>query len=409
MNVLYLSHRIPFPANKGEKIRTFHQIEHLVGQGHRVTVFAPTESRQEREFQRGLERALQVETVTEPLAPAWQRKLHGLTRRQPISVAHFDSPALQQRLDRHLQREPVDVIICTSSTMAAYVFRCTSIRRRREYGQPRLIMDFMDLDSDKWHQYQRSSRWPMSWIYRREAQLLSVEERRVHAEFDACLFISQSEVDLFARQVGGRDKLHVSANGLDTRAFHPPATRPDNRAPVFLFTGVMNYRPNEDAVLWFADNLWPEVLRHWPEARFIVAGMDPSARIRQLARTRGIEVTGYVDDILPYYHGADVFVAPFRLSRGVQNKVLQAFACGVPVVTTGMGAEGIDCQHQQHLYLGDTEKELLEGIVRLVTEPELAQRLATNALALVRDHYSWPGRLAGLAELVHKPSLKVVA
>jgi len=159
-------------------------------------------------------------------------------------------------------------------------------------------------------------------------------------------------------------------------------------------------------VLWFVKTQWPEVRARWPDARFVIAGMTPSNRVQALAEHDGIEVTGYVTDILPYYHRADVFIAPFRLARGVQNKILQAFACGVPVVTTGKGAEGIACQHNEHLLVGETPDAMIEAIDRLVNNADLVQRLKNNALSLVQQSYSWQGQLAGLGELVRQSELQ---
>jgi len=407
MNIIYLSHRVPFPADKGEKIRTYHQLEYLAKQGHSIAVFSPLETQKEQLFSDGLARALPVSVHCALLPSGLWRKGVSLMQSKPVSVSHFYSRRLQQQIDAHLARQPVDAVVCTSSAMADYVFRSAELSARSGRSRPRLIMDFMDLDSDKWHQYQQQSEGIMRWVYQRESHLLSGMEQRIYHAFDACLFISENEVDLFSIELGERTKLHVSANGLDTQSFYPPTkTIKKPRGPNLLFTGVMNYKPNEDAVLWFVKTQWPEVRARWPDARFVIAGMTPSNRVQALAEHDGIEVTGYVTDILPYYHRADVFIAPFRLARGVQNKILQAFACGVPVVTTGKGAEGIACQHNEHLLVGETPDAMIEAIDRLVNNADLVQRLKNNALSLVQQSYSWQGQLAGLGELVRQSELQ---
>lgn len=401
MTTLYLSHRVPYPPNKGEKIRTYHQIRHLVDEGRELVVCAPAERATDRADADALARELGIQVVTEPLPPGLWRKLRALATGQPISVSHFYSRPLQRRLECLLAEARIDTVVCTSSAMARYLFRSPRAAQLTERGALRRVMDFMDLDSDKWRQYQRASSGPMRWVYGREARLLERVERAVHQRFDACLFISAAEVELFARRLGSRERLHVCANGLDTRQFRPSGKDSGERkeGPVLLFTGVMNYRPNEDAVLWFAEAVWPELRRRWPTARFVIAGMDPSTRVRALTRLPGVEVTGFVDDILPYYHQADLFVAPFRLARGVQNKILQAFACGVPVVSTRLGAEGIDCRGGEHLAIADDAAGMLAAIDALLAQPTRARAQAEAALGLVRERYSWSGRLAGLVEL----------
>ena len=251
----------------------------------------------------------------------------------------------------------------------------------------------MDLDSDKWKQYSTMSYWPMRWVYKREARLLAKLEHRIQQTFEHCFFISQNEVDLFHKQVGATQNVHVLGNGIDTSVFYPPEKKTNNTDPVFIFTGVMNYKPNIDAVLWFMKHAWGLIRNKYPEARFIIAGMNPSSAIQQLDRNLGIEVTGFIDDILPYYHQADYFVAPFTIARGVQNKILQAFACGLPVVTSSMGAEGIECRDGEHIIIAGTGEEYLQAINKLESSPSLKTKITDAALKLIHEKYSWNEKL----------------
>jgi sugar transferase (PEP-CTERM/EpsH1 system associated) len=261
-------------------------------------------------------------------------------------------------------------------------------------------MDFMDVDSDKWGQYQQSSSFPMSMVYAREQRLLAEYEKQIVKKFDASYLIAQAEVTLFNQKVMQSDKVHVMGNGLDTSVFYPPKIKQPNPAPVFLFTGVMDYKPNEDAVIWFVNTCWPSIITLHPNAKFVIAGMNPSADINQLANDKNIEVTGFVDDILPYYHQADIFVAPFRLARGVQNKVLQAFACALPVISTPMGAEGILCQADQDILIASNGKEFIAQANQLIAQPKLAKSIGQSALQIIQKHYSWPSQLQPLVDLL---------
>jgi sugar transferase (PEP-CTERM/EpsH1 system associated) len=398
MNILFISHRVPFPPNKGEKIRTFHQLKHLRELGHHIHLFSPYEDKSELAHFNELRESWCTSVAATPLKPKAIRLLTGLVKGQSMSVANFYDKTLQQKFDQFLSGNSVDAIICSASSVAEYIFKSTALPTLDK--KPLLIMDFMDVDSDKWGQYQQSSSFPMSMVYVREQRLLAEYEKKIIKQFDASYLIAQAEVTLFNQKVMQSDKVHVMGNGLDTSVFYPPKIKQPNPAPVFLFTGVMDYKPNEDAVIWFVNTCWPSIITQHPNARFIIAGMNPSADINQLANDKSIEVTGFVDDILPYYHQADIFVAPFRLARGVQNKVLQAFACALPVISTPMGAEGILCHADKNILIASNGEEFIAQANQLMAQPALAQSIGQSALHIIKQHYSWPSQLQPLVNLL---------
>jgi sugar transferase (PEP-CTERM/EpsH1 system associated) len=377
-------------------------MEHLLAQGHSISVCTPTHDTEDIRSIAQLKTRMGVDVVHAPLGHSFPRLLQGLILFRTLSVSNFYSKRLQKKLDLFLQGTRFDIILCTSSSMAEYVFRSRAISSMDPgQNEPLLLMDFMDLDSDKWRQYSHTSSWPMSWIYRREAYLLSRYEHRIQKTFRHCFLISQNEVDLFNRNIGAADNVHVLGNGINSHSFYPPDTAPQNDAPVFIFTGVMDYKPNVEAVHWFMDNAWGLIKEKYPEARFIIAGMNPVESIRKLEPLPGIEVTGYVDEILPYYHQADYFVAPFTIARGVQNKILQAFACGLPVITTSMGAEGIKCVDDRDVIIAETGSGYLQAVDSLEADKERKQQISDSALKLINDHYSWQGQLKPLDELIN--------
>ncbi|MBB5320707.1 TIGR03087 family PEP-CTERM/XrtA system glycosyltransferase [Marinobacter oulmenensis] len=406
MNILLLSHRIPFPANKGEKIRTYHQLRFLVERGHRISVLSPIETHEDHDYGDQLIQQLGIDVRLFPLGPKWPRMAWGLLSGQPLSVTHFYSRSLQRAFDEALASQQFDAVICTSSAMAFYVLHSDSLNAKHRSDRPRLILDFMDLDSDKWRQYQARSSQPMAWVYGREARLLSRLELRCYDVFDECFFISDNEVALFSTLLADTGKVSVLGNGLDTQVFYPGPEREDPGHPVFLFTGVMDYKPNVDAVCWFAEALWESIRSRWPDAEFVIAGMAPAPEVRQLERKPGVTVTGFVDDILPWYHRADIFVAPFRLARGVQNKILQALACGLPVVTTSLGLEGISATPGRDIVVADDEHGLLAGIAQILDSPETRRRMADRGPEIIRLDYSWESRLQGLARALETADLR---
>jgi sugar transferase (PEP-CTERM/EpsH1 system associated) len=400
VNIVILAHRVPFPANKGEKIRTFHQLEVLAKQGHNIHLFAPYDALVELSFFDELKQVLPCQVNAFRLHSKPSRMIMGLIKGDSLSESNFYSYHLQQHFDQFLHTELPDIVMCSASSMAQYIFNSKTLKSVAR--KPKLLMDFMDVDSDKWRQYAESTLWPMRWIYQREQKLVATCEKKVATEFDECYLIAAAEVALFNQQITPTDKVKVLGNGLDTRAFYPAENKQINPAPVLLFTGVMDYKPNVDAVVWFVQTCWKQILQLQPGARFIIAGMNPNKEVNKLTAFTGIQVTGFVDDILPYYHQADIFVAPFRLARGVQNKVLQAFSCGLAVVSTPMGAEGIACNDQEHLLLANCAEDFLAKIVSLFDDPTLSASLGSNALSLIKEHYSWKGQLQPLVNAIGK-------
>ncbi|WP_339899596.1 TIGR03087 family PEP-CTERM/XrtA system glycosyltransferase [Paraglaciecola polaris] len=402
MKIVVLSHRVPYPPNKGEKIRTYNQVKFLESQGNEIHLFSPYDSDEELSYFEALELGVCKSVAAFRLPFKLARLLTGYVTGKSLSVANFYVKSLQDEFDRFVAENKVDAILCTASSMAEYVFKSNTLKELET--RPRLIMDFMDVDSDKWAQYQRSTKMPMSWVYKREHKLVSQFEREITDYFDVCYLIAQAEVTLFKDKVVNNENVCVLGNGLDMSSFYPSQTKAHNTEPVLLFTGVMDYKPNVDAVLWFVENCWQNILSVYPNARFIIAGMNPTREVTALAHRQGVEVTGFVDEILPYYQTADIFVAPFRLARGVQNKVLQAFSCALPVVSTPMGAEGINCVADDSILIASTPSEFIAQVTRLATEPELSERIGAKALQLIKQEYSWEGQLSPILDflLAHK-------
>lgn len=400
MNILFIAQRIPYPANKGEKIRSFNQIKFLADMGHNIHVISPIENETEVEYCEQLAQFKNIHCEFKKLPAKSLRLLVGFFKNEAMSVANFYSNALQSTIDFALKAHHFDAVICTSSAVAKYVFASKTLNQLPK--KPMLLMDFMDLDSDKWRQYADKASFLMRRVYQREAKLISQYELKIQKSFDACFFIADAEIDLFKQTTGDVDNIHLLGNGMNTKEFYPAPHPTNNQSPKFIFTGVMDYKPNVDAVVWFVEHIWKEVIKQHPDAEFIIAGMNPNSTVQNLKKYPGITITGFVDDILPYYHQADYFVAPFRLARGVQNKVLQAFACGLPVISTPMGAEGITCEVNKDILIANNTDEFLTAINSLESNSTLKASITENALKLIYDHYSWSGKLQKLDKELKK-------
>ena len=412
MNLLLLSHRVPYPANKGEKIRTFNQLSQLVNKGHKVTVVTPVEDEQSRTYVQQLSERLKIKVVHAPLGNRLLRILGGFTSRQALTVTNFYSEDLQQQINSLIIAEKPDAIMCSSSAMSRYIFQSSTAALIEEQNI-RLVMDFMDLDSLKWQQYAELKPWPLSLVYKREAKLVSELESRVLHHFDSSMFVSKEEKDLLELEPEIMSKVHAIANGVDRGAYHPAEVEDTattntakqklfgDAAPVVLFTGVMDYFPNIEAVVWFADEVWPALLQKHPQAKFVVAGMRPSRKITDLEKRSRIEVTGFVDDILPLYQQADFMVAPFKVGRGIQNKVIQSMACGLPVIASPAGAAGIKYVNMEHLIIAETTEDYLSATETLLNDTDRYQKIRSNALELIESQFSWESETARLEKLLN--------
>jgi glycosyltransferase involved in cell wall biosynthesis len=212
----------------------------------------------------------------------------------------------------------------------------------------------------------------------------------VGAESDRVLFVTEAEASLYRTFCPDSRDVRVIRNGVDT-AYFQPGNASRAGPPTILFTGALDYRPNVDAVRFVARRVLPAVRRQIPDACFVAVGHRPSRGLLREARRfpAPVTVAASVPDVRPYFEQATVFVAPLRLGRGVQNKVLEAMAMGVPVVASPLATEGLDVHAGEHLLVAETEAEFVDAVTVLLRDPQRRRRLADTALALVREHYRW--------------------
>jgi sugar transferase (PEP-CTERM/EpsH1 system associated) len=391
--LLYLVHRLPYPPNKGDKIRSYHLLRYL---SRHYKVFLGTFADMEGDAAHVSalrEHCAEVKVI--PLSPllARARCTAGLLRGEPLTLAWYRSPVLQRWVDRTVAEHGIARAVCFSSAMTLYLDRP---------GAPALVADFCDVDSQKWAQYAEGRAWPASFIYSREARTLLAFERRMAASSLACTFVTPAEVELFARLAPEcAPRLHAIGNGVDTEYFAPRADRGSpygaDELPI-VFTGAMDYWPNVDAVAWFAAEVMPLVAEAAPQARFYIVGMNPTATVSALAGPR-VVVTGKVDDVRPYVQHAAVAVAPLRVARGVQNKVFEAMAMARPVVVSSVVAQGIDAAPLSEFDVAGDAREFAHKVLALMN-PAAAAEMGRQARRRVVNSYDWDARLAKFGELL---------
>jgi len=389
-DLLYLVHRMPYPPNKGDKVRSHHLLRHLV-ERHRVHLGTFVDDPDDWQHLGALE-AMCASVCALPLHPKRRRiaSLAALAGDQALTLRYYHDARLHDWVARTAARVPLAASVVFSSSMGPYAERLA--------GVP-MLMDFVDVDSAKWSAYGDSHRGPLAWLYRREGRSLLAYERAIAARAARSFLVTDKEVALFrglAPEVA--DRVETSCNGVDAEQFAPAPDRAspfaEGELPV-VFTGAMDYWPNVDAVCWFAEAVLPALRQRWPAARLWIVGRAPTPAVQALAGA-AVTVTGTVDDVRPYLQHAAVVVAPLRLARGVQNKVLEAMAMARPVVAARTCVEAIDALPGRDLLDADTPEDYLNQVDALLAQPARGRQIGDAARRCVLAHYSWPARLAGL-------------
>lgn len=403
MRILVIAHRMPFPPNKGDKIRAFNVISRLARR-HDVYVASLIDEAADvphvGRFESHVRKFL-YERIDRRRRPV--SALKSLPFGRSITVTHFYSSALQARLDALLDEIDVDAVLCSSSPTAEYVFR--SRHAGGKLARAVKVMDLIDVDSYKWAQYAARSGPGISWVYRYEANRLAAYEARIGATFDRLLLVSEQECGYFPRGKGlpapTPGKLRAMSNGVDLDYFSPaPALAMPASPPTLVFTGVMDYWPNVEGVTWFVDRVWPAIQAGAPGARVQIVGSRPTKDVQRLGTVPGVTVTGFVEDVRDYLGAATACIAPLRIARGVQNKVLEAMAMGRAVVTTPQAFEGLRAENGRDIVVAEGEAAFAEAVLGLLRDPARATQIGHNARLCVEAQYNWDENLRELEAML---------
>lgn len=397
MKILYLAHRLPYPPNKGEKIRAYHHLRHLAAEHgvHLVALADESEDTLAGDALRGFCRSVSV--VRLDRRRAFVRAALSLARGRSASEAYFAVPEAVAAVERAAGSATFDLAWSSCSALAPCLARARARRR---------VADFADVDSEKWRDFAAHERPPLSWLHRIEARRLRAAELRAAALVDCVLFVSAEEEALFRSFAPEDARARVVRNGVDTDYFRR-AVPARSGGPEVLFTGTLDYRPNLDAVAFLMHEVLPRVWREMPAARFTAVGHRPVPRLLRAARRAGERVTiaGSVPDVRPFFDRAHVYAAPIRFGRGVKNKILEAMASGVPVVASRCAVAGLEAKAGEHFLPAETAAEFAAALISLGRDAERAGTLAARALAYVRDRHRWEVCLRALDECLAEMSL----
>ncbi|OWQ95251.1 TIGR03087 family PEP-CTERM/XrtA system glycosyltransferase [Sphingopyxis witflariensis] len=394
--ILFLVHRAPWPPDRGDRIRSWHMFEALTKLAPmHVAALADNgaDAALAREKMAPLCASLCIEVrdVSRPIALA-----QAVLRGEPVSNHLFKNAALAQHVGKLLLSGRITHIVAFSGQMAQYL--------PERFNGP-VIMDFVDVDSAKFATYaEQDKRQPLHWVHAREARKLGAFEAEIARRADASLFVSEAEAALFRERSGlGTDRVHTVENGIDTDRFDPAVQLKPvgaGEGPLAVFTGQMDYRPNIDAVRWFAADILPLIRAHHHEACFAIVGRAPTDEVRALEKLPGVIVTGEVPDVRPWLAAADAVVAPLLLARGVQNKLLEAMAMARPVVASAAAAEGIDAIPGEHLRVADDAQGIADAVRAIFDDPIGASQMGAAARGRMIARYGWDARMAPLSNLL---------
>lgn len=386
-NLLYLVHRLPFPPNKGDKVRSYNILKYL---SVKYNVFLGTfiddmDDRIHVDVVRDMCSGLHVSEIN----PFYSKikSLKGIILNNSLTVNYYDNSNLTSWVKDEILSKNIKTIVVFSSVMAKFIPDVPGLN---------VVVDFVDVDSVKWSSYSSQHRWPMSWLYRREGRHLLSYERLVAEKAKYSFFVTDQEAALFRSFVPElSSKIGYFNNGVDTNFFQKNKNfkSPFENSETLVFTGAMDYWPNIDAVIWFVKDIFPLLLNKFPKLSFYIVGRNPSKAVLALS-SDSIVVTGTVSDVRPYLQYASVIVAPLRIARGIQNKILEAMSMSQAVVASSECANVIDAKVNYELLAADTALDFVEKISFLLLERDAAENMGALARECVLTNYSWSAHLA---------------
>ena len=389
-DLLLLVHRIPYPPNKGDKVRSFHLLRFLT-KYFKVHLGCFIDDEKDWEYEHTLD-SFCASRLVRPLYKSSRKfaSLRGFVTGQALTLPYYADAGMKHWVNKTIHRYKIRKVVVFSSAMAQFVMP--------PHQSLFTIMDFVDVDSDKWRQYAESKSGLMKWIYQREAKKLEHYESRVCAKFDKSYFVSKEEADLFKTICkDNQDKIDYYNNGVDYQFFNPELQM-DNpfqagSRPVMVFSGAMDYWANIDAVVWFSAEVLHRIKSKIPNVALYIVGSNPSAEVLKLSEITNVFVTGRVDDVRPYIKHATLVIAPMRIARGVQNKVLEAMSFNKPIVATQSALEGIEYCPDFLLQAKNTAEEFADACIDIIQNPAVENKYRNCII----EHYDWQRNLDRLA------------
>jgi sugar transferase (PEP-CTERM/EpsH1 system associated) len=387
--VLYLTHRVPYPPDKGDRIRTFHLLRQMATRG-RVWLGCLADEPVTPDTRAALDGLCErVAAVPVGRRARWLRAVRSAVAGGSLSEGLFASKELTRVLCGWTAEVQFDVVVASSSALVPY------LRDRALAGTP-AVVDLIDVDSQKWLDFAAATRPPKKWIYQLEAARVRKLEKSLAGRVRAVSVVSRAEADVYDAftHVGAAT---VATSGVDLDYFAPVGCEEQQ---ALTFVGALDYWPNEDAAVWFARAVWPLIRTKFPAAEFRIVGRNPTPAVRALTAIAGVNLVGPVPDVRPFVASAAVVVVPLRLARGVQNKVLEAMAMAKAVVAAPTSLAALGTVPGVHLLSASTPREWIELVCGLLADSSKRQQLGANARQYVEHHHHWERCLQPLLDSI---------
>lgn len=391
MRILFISHRVPYPPNKGDKLRAYNILKHLL-KNHQVDLLSFMDYPDEIDYARELEKY--CSSVSTVLRSFWRSNLQALlylAKDLPLTLGHFYSNQFKQLVNKKLKQNKYDLIFVFSSSMAQYV---------AEYKDCPKILDLVDADSEKWLEYAKYAPWWKAMVYRLEGKRLRNYETAVSSQFSVCTVVTNHEKDILKDLIPS-DKLEVVKNGFNLDAVQAKVDARSSE-PTLLFIGGMFYFAYIDGILFFYKNIFPHIKQQFPNIKFYIVGANPAPSIQRLNKDRHVEVTGHVPEVGPYLQKAWVYVVPLRTAPGIQNKILEAMAYEIPVVATSAAISGAEATHGKNVLVADEPGEFAEAVITLLKNEKYRREIGLNGHNFVEDSFNWSKNLADLDRIIEE-------
>ena len=405
--VLMLTHRLPYPPDRGDRIRSYHLLKLL--SKHFDVALASTSDEpawlQHHQLLSTMASRVDLQPVTKRGSQI--RGVLSLLTGQAITPTSFFRLGLADTIRLWHQQKPFDAVLTFCTGMIQYARIVTQPGRRAGKGNGaagsparapvRHVLDLVDVDSQKWAAYAKSSYIPMKWVYGAEARRLRKIEAGAFDRFDAITVVSPTEAECYRQHVGSHPGLKVVSNGVDMNYFCP---QPDPNNHELVFVGVLDYKPNYEGIAWFVENVMPKLRQRVPDAKFKIVGRNPTERVKRLSLNDGVELIGSVPDVRVHIRDSSLAIAPLQIARGVQNKVLEAMSSQRAVVASPGASQGVDATDGEHLIVARDPDQWVDSIEKLFNDKDLRGRIGAAARARIEERYTWDQQLMPMVKLL---------
>lgn len=389
MKILFLTHRVPYPPNKGDKLRAFNILKYL-SKNYSISLLCLADNAEDLNYGNELRKYCKSVNII-PINKFWakMRSLFCLFSKLPLTLAYFYSRKLKKLVKEKVESENFDVIFIYSSSMAQYALGINGIPK---------IMDFIDVDSDKWGQYAQYAKFPQKIIYKVEQRRLKRYEEIIANSVEHCIVTSKIEAEVFRSFIPGM-QISAISNGVNFEYFKPNSFNYEEKR--LIFTGQMDYFANVDGILYFNREILPLIKKKIANVKLYIVGNKPAKDIVNLAK-EDVVITGFVEDVRSYIQKSAVCVVPLRIARGIQNKILEAMSMGVPVVTTSQACQGIDVCPGEDIFIEDSPEGFANRVIDLLKDRDLRKQMAMRGRKTIEAKFKWNKNLEQIDKILQK-------